>query len=120
MKKIAMIVMMCFMMIGCAPEQNMNKEQSSGEEESWAYEFVKYNGANYEVTSTEATEDVKGEKLGEVERNIVDMDVEGESEEVDFDSNSLEVGTPLYQHTENSESLLYEMDGKLFILEKKK
>ncbi|MRX74406.1 hypothetical protein GJU40_20005 [Bacillus lacus] len=48
------------MMIGCAPEQNMNKEQSSGEEESWAYEFVKYNGANYEVTSTEATEDVKG------------------------------------------------------------
>ncbi|KMJ57234.1 hypothetical protein AB685_17690 [Bacillus sp. LL01] len=89
------------------------------EEASWAYEFVNVNGSSYQLTHQEAEESAKGELIGIVQRNIVEIDTEEEVEERHLDSNALAPGTPLYIHTENSSAILYEVEGTYFIAEKK-
>ncbi|TWT02526.1 hypothetical protein [Planomicrobium sp. CPCC 101079] len=88
----------------------------NGSEASWAYSFVKYDGISYELTDEEAAEEEVGELLGEVKRNVVDMDTVVNYVETDFDSNELNPGAKLFAMKESGDDeIIYERYGKYFI-----
>ncbi|MGI2328491.1 hypothetical protein [Planococcus sp. YIM B11945] len=85
-------------------------------EASWAYAFVKYDGISYEITVEKVAEHEVGELLGEVKRNMADMDTVSNYVETDFDSNELDPGTRLFALKEsNPHEIVYERDGASFI-----
>lgn len=88
------------------------------EEASWAYAFVKVDGVSYEITDEEVPSDGVGELLGEVERNVVDMDTEASYIETNFDSNELPVGTRLFASPTGEDVVIYERFSKYFKAQK--
>ena len=104
--------------MGCASTKETILKETS-EEASWAYEFVRVNETSFQLTNREAKESAKGDFMGEVQRNVVDMDTDEELIEQHLDSNSLPPGTSLYKHTENNSIILYELDNKYYIAERK-
>lgn len=118
LKNPILITFLTLTLIGCASTKEPILTETS-EEASWAYEFVRVDNTSFQLTKKEAEESVKGDLIGEVQRNIVDMDTDEELVEQNLDSNSLPPGTALYKHTENNSIILYELDNKYYIAEKK-
>ncbi len=117
-KKTILITFLSLTLASCASTKEPIITESS-EEASWAYEFVRVNDTSYQLTQKEAEKSVRGELIGEVQRNILDLDTSEELVEQHLDSNYLPPGTALYNHTENSNIILYELDKKYYIAEKK-
>ncbi|MGD6777580.1 hypothetical protein [Sutcliffiella horikoshii] len=118
LKKTIVITLLSLSLVGCASTKEPILIDST-EEASWAHEFVRVDETSFQLTQIEAEESAKGDLIGKVQRNIVDMDTDEELVEQHLDSNSLPPGTALYKHTENSSNILYELDGKYYIAEKK-
>lgn len=118
LKKTIFIAFLSLILLGCASTIEPILTEST-EEASWAYEFVQVDETSFQLTQREAKENVKGDLIGEVQRNIVDMDTDEELVEQHLDSNSLPPGTALYKHTENNNFILYELDDQYFIAEKR-
>ncbi|WKA55001.1 hypothetical protein [Planococcus shixiaomingii] len=108
-----MILLVLFVMASCSGTP-ISLPGSS--EASWAYPFVKYEGASYEVTNEKVPKEDVGELLGEVKRNVSDMDTAENYVESDFDSVGLNSGAKLFTLKQNSsDKIVYEQDGKYFI-----
>lgn len=105
-------------LFGCNNSQ-VSSSLSTSEEISWAYDFVIVNNTAYELTGEKVDKASKGEKFGEVKRNIVDMDVEANLVEMDFDSNALDIGTKLYLYKEDGNRILFEKHGEFFVAVKR-
>ncbi|MCG1023587.1 hypothetical protein [Sutcliffiella horikoshii] len=118
MKETIWIIFFSLVLAACASTKEPILKGSS-EEASWAYEFVRVKETSYKLTQKEAEEGTKGDLIGEVQRNIVDMDSAEESVEQHLDSNSLPHGTALYKHTGSKSIILYELEDKYYIAEKK-
>ncbi|WP_404447668.1 hypothetical protein LG307_02485 [Sutcliffiella horikoshii] len=118
LKKTIFIAFFSLTLVGCASTKEPILIEST-EEASWAYEFVRVDEISFQLTQKEAEESAKGDLIGEVQRNIVDMDTDEELVEQHLDSNSLPPGTALYKHTENNNFILYELDDKCYIAEKR-
>ncbi|WP_226669842.1 hypothetical protein [Metabacillus litoralis] len=114
-----MCVLMTFSLFGCSSQRNHSFSTATLEEKSWAYEFVIVNNTTYEVTNKKVDEASKGDKIGEVKRNIVDYDVNENLTEMDFDSNSLNIGTQLYYFIEDEARILFEKEGEFFVAVKR-
>ena len=118
MKKwLVLIVFICVMAIlsACSNQAVAPSAVSDTQEEaSWAYAFVKVAGVSYEITDEEVPSDQVGELLGEVKRNVVDMDTKESYVETDFDSNELLVGTKLFASPAGEDYVIYEQHGKYF------
>lgn len=118
-RMVLILLFLSLTLIGCTNENEVRTNYSnSSEEASWAYRFVKFNDVSYQITDKEVEKSLVGEKIGEVKRNIADMDVEENVVEVNFDTNELDVGTPLYKNKENDKTILYEINKKYYIAEK--
>ena len=118
MKSTILITFLTLALVGCASTKEPILTKKT-EEASWAYEFVRVETTSFQLTQKEAEENVKGDLIGKVQRNIVDMDTDEELVEQHLDSNSLPPGTALYKHTKNSSIILYELDDKYYIAERK-
>lgn len=118
LKKTILISFLSLTLVSCASTTEPILTEST-EEASWAHEFVRVDDTSYQLTQREAEESVKGDIIGKVQRNIVDMDTDEELVEQHLDSNSLPPGTALYKHTQNNGIILYELDDKYYIAEKK-
>ncbi|NLP52553.1 hypothetical protein [Bacillus sp. RO1] len=118
MKKALLITILSLILAGCTSTEDSVITETT-EEASWAYEFVKVKESSYLITREEADESAKGDLIGEVQRNIVDLDTAQNLEERHLDSNSLPPGTALYKHTKNTNIILYELSGKYFIAERR-
>lgn len=96
-------VWVLFMLIACS-------------QTSWANSFVEYNGIGYEITDEEVPEEAVGELLGEVKRDVSNMDTAADYSGQDFDSNELDVGTKLFALKEiDNDIIVYEKAGAYFI-----
>ncbi|MCM3618274.1 hypothetical protein M3936_11860 [Sutcliffiella horikoshii] len=118
LNKTLLITFLAFTLAGCISTKEPVIIETT-EEASWAYEFVRVNETSYQLTKKEAGESVKGEPIGEVQRNIVDLDTADDLVEKHLDSNSLPPGTSLYKHTDNRNLILYMLGGKYYIAERK-
>ncbi|TYS67829.1 hypothetical protein FZC76_14820 [Sutcliffiella horikoshii] len=118
MKKALLITFLSLILTGCASTEDSVTTETT-EEASWAYEFVKVNSYSYMITKEEVDKSVKGDLIGEVQRNIVDLDTAEDLEERHLDSNSLPPGTALYNPTENNNIILYELNGRYYIAERR-
>jgi hypothetical protein len=76
-----------------------------------SYIMIEYNIMSDEVVSNK---DV-GELIGEIMRNTNFEDVEERFKEKNFDSNSLEIGIPIYNYKKEKHKIVYKLDGKYFI-----
>ncbi|MEA3318551.1 MAG: hypothetical protein U9Q88_00895 [Bacillota bacterium] len=118
LKRPILITFLSLSLVGCASTKEPILTKST-EEASWAYEFVRVQETSFQLTQKEAENSVKGDLIGKVQRNIVDMDTAEELIEKHLDSNSLPPGTALYKHTKNNNFILYEWKDKYYIAEKK-
>ncbi|WP_078551466.1 hypothetical protein [Bacillus alkalicellulosilyticus] len=117
MKKFLLIL--SIFLVGCSNQPGTTYHISSpSDEESWPYPFVIYDGQTYKLTGEKVEEDFKGEKLGEVKRNIVNMDVDENLVEMNFDSTGLNTETPLYANIKEKDSILYEENGEYYLAKK--
>lgn len=87
---------------------------------SWAYPFVRVNGQLYGV-STDQNKIVKqavvGDQIGVVKRDLSDTNI-GASHEQDFDSNILNIGTPLYKDKKDDQAIIFKENGQYYKAEK--
>lgn len=116
---VLILVFLSLSLVGCNNDHEIRTNDSNNPDEaSWAYRFIKYNDVSYQITNQEVEKSYVGEKIGEVKRNIVDMDVDENVVEVNFDTNELDVGTPLYINKKNKNTILYEVNKMYYIAEK--
>lgn len=119
MKTFLSLLLIIFFISACSqPEKADTQTDTSQNEASWAYAFVKYDGISYELTEEEISIVQLGEPIGEVKRNVVDMDTVENYSETDFDSNELPVNTKLFTAKDTAKHIIYERNGKYFIAKK--
>ncbi|QFT87531.1 hypothetical protein FIU87_02605 [Bacillus sp. THAF10] len=114
------IFTMLIFTVGCSTNKVYQPPLMINEEASWAHEFVIVNGISYVITTEEVNPSEVGERLGEVKRNIVDMDTDPNLTETDFDSNSLNPGTALYTHKNDQQSILYKINNTYYLASQSK
>ncbi|KGP91993.1 hypothetical protein N780_15700 [Pontibacillus chungwhensis BH030062] len=120
-KNFIYLILFLFFLVGCNDETSeeitFNEEGSAGTT-SWAFKFVKYNDISYELTGVEVNESNVGEKIGEVKRDLTDLETSGKLNEVDFDAAGLPKGTPLYKSKWNKDVIIYKENNTYFIAKK--
>lgn len=114
------ILLNFFFIFGCSNDsvENTSYTNDNSSEESWAFEFVRYNEFAYIITKEEVSKNNLGESIGSVQRNITDLDVEKDLEERDFDSNVLDIGTELFLFKDKKNEIVYK-EGNSYFLAKK-
>ncbi|QSS98815.1 hypothetical protein IMZ31_11940 [Pontibacillus sp. ALD_SL1] len=120
-KNFIYLILFLFFLVGCihqTSEETTFDEEGNVGTTSWAFKFVKYNDISYELTSIELNESNVGEKIGEVKRDLTDLDTTGKLNEVDFDAVGLTKGTPLYKSKESNDAIIYKENNIYFIAKK--
>ncbi|WP_345239384.1 hypothetical protein [Pontibacillus salipaludis] len=120
-KNFIYLILFLLILVGCnhqTSEETTFDEEGNAGTTSWAFKFVKYNDISYELTNIEVNESNVGEKIGEVKRDLTDLDTTGKLNEVDFDAAGLPEGTPLYKSKESKDTIIYKENNTYFIAKK--
>lgn len=120
-KNFIYLILFLIFLVGCnhgTSEGTTLEEEGNAGTTSWAFKFVKYNDISYELTSIEVNERNVGEKIGEVKRDLTDLDTAGKLNEVNFDAAGLPKGTPLYKSKKSKDAIIYKENNTYFIAKK--
>lgn len=119
MEKRVLVLFLVFIMScvlsGCQSNSS-GSSNSADSSNSWAYEFVVYDGKQYGPSNQSVSKNEVGKQIGVVERNIEDFDTNNQNFKVEnFDSNSLKRGTPLYEDSKDSNAIVYKLDENFYL-----